>query len=89
MYVIRKNMYKYQNHLLPSIFLELFQTNSQIHKYNTSFASDLRPPQCRTNIKQFYSQSYFKVLKYGLLSQPPSLFQIAFILSPKNLNPFC
>ena len=34
-------------------FLELFQTNSQIHKYNTRSASDLCPLKCQTNIKQF------------------------------------
>ena len=46
-------MYKYQNCLLPSTFLELFPTSSQIHKYNTRSASDLRPHKCRTNIMQF------------------------------------
>ena len=38
-----KFMYKNQNRLFPFIFLELFQTSSQIHKYNTRPASDLRP----------------------------------------------
>ena len=50
---VGKFMYKYQNRLLPSIFLELFQTSSQIHKYNTRSSSDLRPHKCRTNIMQF------------------------------------
>ena len=43
---VGKFMYKYQNRLLPSIFLELFQTSSQIHKYSTRSASDLRPLKC-------------------------------------------
>ena len=47
-----KFMYKYQNRLLPSIFLDLFQSSSQIHNYNTRSASSLRPHKCRTNIKQ-------------------------------------
>ena len=50
---VGKFMYKYQNRLLPSIFLDLFQTSSQIHNYNTRSATSLRPPKCRTNIKQF------------------------------------
>ena len=49
---IGKFMYKYQNRLLPSVFLDLFQTGNQIHKYNTRSASELRPLKCRTNIKQ-------------------------------------
>ena len=50
---VGKFMYKYQNRLLPSIFLELFRTSSQIHNYNTRSASDLHPHKCRTNIMQF------------------------------------
>ena len=50
---VGKCMYKYQNRLLPSIFLDLFQTSSQIHNYNTRSATSLRPHKCRTNIKQF------------------------------------
>ena len=50
---VGKFMYKYQNRLLPSIFLDLFQTSSQIHNYNTRSATSLRPRKCRTNIKQF------------------------------------
>ena len=50
---VGKIMYKYQNRLLPSIFFYLFQTSSQIHNYNTRFATSLRPHKCRTNIKQF------------------------------------
>ena len=40
---VGKFMYKYQNRLLPSIFLDLFQTSSQIHNYNTRSATSLRP----------------------------------------------
>ena len=36
-------MNKHQNRQLPSIFLELFQTSSQIRNYNTRSASDLCP----------------------------------------------
>ena len=50
---VGKSIYKYQNRLLPSIFLDLFQTSSQIHNYNTRSATSLRPHKCRTNIKQF------------------------------------
>ena len=43
---VGKFMYKYQNCLLPSIFLDLFQTSSQIHNYNTGSATSLRPHKC-------------------------------------------
>ena len=43
---VGKFMYKYQNRLLPSIFLDLFQTSSQIHNYNTRSATSLRPHKC-------------------------------------------
>ena len=50
---VGKIMYRYQNRLLSSIFLELFQASSQIHNYNTRSFADLRPHKCRTNIMQF------------------------------------
>ena len=50
---VGKFMYNYQNRLLPSIFLDLFQTSSQIHNYNTRSATSIRPYKFRTNIKQF------------------------------------
>ena len=35
LFYVGKFMNKYQDHLLPSIFLDLFQTSSQTHNYNT------------------------------------------------------
>ena len=50
---VRNFICKYRNRFLSSISVELFQTSSQIHKYNTRSSSDLRTLKCRTNIKQF------------------------------------
>ena len=51
--MIATSMYSYHNHLLHDGFQYLFQTNHEIHSYNTRHASDYRSHPCRTNIKQF------------------------------------
>ena len=50
---IAKFMFSYHHHLLPSPFLNLFLTNSQIHNCETRASALFRPHICRTNIKQF------------------------------------
>ena len=50
---IAKFMFYYHNKLLPSMFLNLFETNSEIHNDGTRTAGCYRPHFCRTNIKQF------------------------------------
>ena len=50
---IAKFMFSYHQRLLPSPFLNLFPTGSQIHNYDTRTLAHFRPHTCRTNIKQF------------------------------------
>ena len=50
---VGKFMYKCQNRLLPSVFLILFQTSSQMHNYNARSFTNLRSHKWPTNIKQF------------------------------------
>ena len=50
---IAKFMFCYHNNLLPPLFLNLFKTNSQVHKYDTRTAGNYRVHPCRTNIKKF------------------------------------
>ena len=50
---IAKFMFRSHNDLLPPLFLNLFMTNSQIHRYDTGTASNYRVNFCRTNIKKF------------------------------------
>ena len=49
---IVKFMFRFHNDLLPPPFLNLFMTNSQIHRYDTRTASNYRVNFCRTNIKK-------------------------------------
>ena len=48
-----KCMYRYHNNLLPWLFLNLFNTSSQIHSYSTRTANNYRVHHCRTNLKKF------------------------------------
>ena len=48
-----KFMFRYHNNPLPPLFLNLFMTNSQVHRYDTRTASNYRVHSCRTNIKKF------------------------------------
>ena len=50
---IARFMFCYHNEILPPVFLDLFQCNSQIHSYNTRSANNYRPHACRTNLKKF------------------------------------
>ena len=50
---IAKFVFRYQNQLLPSMFLNLFLTSSQVHNYGTRAANHYRSHSCRTNRKQF------------------------------------
>ena len=50
---VAKFMFSYHHRLLPSPFLNLFLSNSQIHNYDTRASAQLRPHACRTNIKRF------------------------------------
>ena len=50
---IAKFMFRYHNNLLPPLFLNLFMTNSQVHRYDTRTAGNYRVHSCRTNIKKF------------------------------------
>jgi len=50
---ISKFMFYYHNQLLPSMFLNLFETSRQVHNYGTRIANSYRPHFCRINIKQF------------------------------------
>ena len=45
---------RYRNNLLPPLFFNLFMTNSQVRRYDTSrTAGNYRVHSCRTNIKKF------------------------------------
>ena len=46
-------MYRYHNNLLPPLFLNLFNTSSQIHSYSTRTANNYRVHHYRTNLKKF------------------------------------
>ena len=46
-------VFKNHHRLLPSPFLNVFQTSGQIHNYDTRTSAHFRPHTCRTNIKQF------------------------------------
>ena len=48
-----KFMFRYHNNLLSPLFRNLFMTNSQVHRYNTTAASNYRVHSCRRNIKKF------------------------------------
>ena len=48
-----KFMFRYHNNLLPPLFLNLFMTNSQVHRYDTRTAGNYRVHSCRTNIQKF------------------------------------
>ena len=48
-----KLMFRFHSNLLPPLFLSLFMTNSQVHKYATRTAGNYRVHSCRTNIKKF------------------------------------
>ena len=50
---IAKFMFHYHNNLLPPLFLNLFMTNSQVHRYDSRTAGNCRMHFCRTNIKKF------------------------------------
>ena len=50
---ISKFMFYYHNQLLPSMFLNVFETSHQVHNYGTRIANSYRPHFCRTNVKQF------------------------------------
>ena len=50
---IAKFMFRYHNNLLPSLFFNLFMTNSQVHNYDTRTAGNYRVHLCRTNTKKF------------------------------------
>jgi len=47
-YMLSNNSLKYN-----PLFLYLFMTNAQIHRYDTRAASNYRVRSCRTNIKKF------------------------------------
>ena len=48
-----KFMYRYHNNLLPSLFLNLFNTSTQIHSYSTRTGNNYPVHHCRTNLKKF------------------------------------
>ena len=50
---ILKFMFRYHNNLLHPLFLNLFMTDSQVHRYDTRTAGIYRVHSCRTNIKKF------------------------------------
>ena len=52
LFLIAKFMLYYHNQLLPPLFLNLFETSSEIHNYGTRTAGCYRPHFRRTNIKQ-------------------------------------
>ena len=50
---VAKFMFYYHNQLLLSMFLNLFVTSGQVHKYGTRTVNSYRSHPCRTNLKQF------------------------------------
>ena len=50
---IAKFMYSYHKSLLPTLFSNLFNKNSQIHNYSTRKANNYHMHHCRTNLKKF------------------------------------
>ena len=47
---VAKFMFYYHNQLLPSMFLSLFVTSSQVHNYGTRTVNSYRSHPCRTNL---------------------------------------
>ena len=54
---IAKFMFRYHNNLLPPLFLNLFMTNSQVHRYDTRTAGNYRVHSCRTKFTILYQRS--------------------------------
>ena len=50
---IAKFMFRYHNNLLPPLFLNLFMTNSRVHRYDTRTAGNYCRHSYRMNIKKF------------------------------------
>ena len=50
---IAKFMFHYHNNLLPPLFLNLFMTNSQVHKYDARTAGNYCVHPCCRNVKKF------------------------------------
>ena len=50
---IAKFMFRYHSNLLPSLFLNLFMTDSQVHTYDTRTAGNYCMHSYSTNIKKF------------------------------------
>ena len=50
---LQKFMFDYHNYLFPTLLLNLFVTNGQIHRYCTRTASNYQMHLCLTNLKQF------------------------------------
>ena len=73
---IAKFMFRFHNDLLPPLFLNLFMTYSQIHRYDPRTASNYRVNFCRANIK-----------KFTILYQGPKIWN-CLPVSIKNLSSF-
>ena len=65
---IAKFMSRYHNNLLPPLFLNLFMTNSQVHKYDTRTADNYRVHPCRRTSRN--SLFFTKDLRSGTVLLP-------------------
>ena len=76
---IAKFMFYRHHQLLPSPFLNLFVTNSQVHNYNTRLSVNYRSHACRINVKEI-TILQVKVLKFVIsflqMSQDLSAFHV-------------
>ena len=46
-------MYQCIHQEVPEIFLDLFQTNDDVHDYNTRQSQQLHVPYCRLDVRRF------------------------------------
>ena len=77
---IAKFMFCYHNNLLPPLFLNLFMTNSQVHKYDTRTAGNYRVHPCRTNIKKltilYQGPKVWNCLPASITNEPMKMFRL-------------
>ena len=77
-------VFKNHHRLLPSPFLNVFQTSGQIHNYDTRTSAHFRPDTCLSDIKQFTNS--FTGQKYGMLRH--YLSRLPLVLYPFSKESF-
>ena len=89
-YTLTNFMYKYHMKTLPSIFLNYFQLNGDIHNYNTHQRNKLHVPRFKSTIGQmsFYSNSIHHWNTIGLILLESCNFHLIPYIFKKRLKHF-